>query len=152
MLVDTFLDPTEQQARVDHASQTHTHSQSRQRKLRLLEGECRSDTRHPEKIEGERQQHKTLLKALEMRGFDARLLMLTCVVGGTIYKRTQDYSKDVGISPVEMKKLLRDIRLHSVEYTSKMLPFKDPSLMQKLSDIKLTSRPDSPSCSCTQRQ
>ena len=67
-------------------------------------------------IEEKRQQHKTLLKALEMQGFDVRLLILTFGVGGTIYKRTQDYLEDVGIGPVEMKKLLKDIHLHSVEY------------------------------------
>ena len=51
-----------------------------------------------------------------MQGFDVRLLILTFGVGGIIYKRTQDYLEDVGIGPVEMKKLLKDIHLHSVEY------------------------------------
>ena len=103
-------------AQVDHSGQAQTHSQSRQRKVWLLEGGYTSDTRHLDKIEEKRQQHKTLLKALEMQGCSARLLILTFGVGGTIYKRTQDHLEDVGIGPVEMKKLLKDIHLHSVEY------------------------------------
>ena len=67
-------------------------------------------------MEEKRQQHKILLQALEMQGFSARLLILTCGVGGTFYKRTQDYLQDVGMGPVEMKKLLKDIHLHYVEY------------------------------------
>ena len=51
-----------------------------------------------------------------MQGYSARLLILTFGVGGTIYKRIQDYLEDTGVGPVEMKKLLKDIHLHSVEY------------------------------------
>ena len=51
-----------------------------------------------------------------MQGFDVRLLILTFGVGGMIYKRTQDYLEEVGIGNVEMKRLLKDIHLHSVEY------------------------------------
>ena len=51
-----------------------------------------------------------------MQDFDVQLLILTFGVGGSIYKRTQDYLKDVGIALVEKKKLLKDIHLHSVEY------------------------------------
>ena len=115
VLTDTFSDPTVQAARVDQSGQAQTHSQSRRRKVWLVQGGYTSDTRHLEKIEEKRQQHKTLLKALEMQGFDVRLLILTTGVGGTIYKRTQDCLEDVGIGPVEMKKLLKDIHLHSVE-------------------------------------
>ena len=115
LLTNAFSDPTVQTARVDQSGQAQTYSQSRRRKVWLLEGGYTSDTRHLEKIEEKRQQHKTLLKALEMQGFDVRLLILTFSVGGTIYKRTQDYLEDVGIGPVEMKSLLKDINLHSVE-------------------------------------
>ena len=115
MLTDTLLDPTVQAARVGQSGQAQTHSQGRRRKVWLLEGGYTSDTRHLAKIEEKRQQHKTLLKALEMQGFDARLLILTVGVGGTICKRTQDYLKEVGIGTVETKKLLKDIHLHSVE-------------------------------------
>ena len=85
---------------------------------------------------------ETLLKASEMQGFDARLLILTLGVGGTICKTTQDYQEDFG-----MKKLLLDIHLHSVEYL--LVSKEDTSLTQKLSDIDLTGRPNFPSCSCT---
>ena len=115
LLTDTILDSTVQGARVDYSGQAQTHSQSRQLKVWLLEGGYTSDTRLPEKIEEKRQQHKILLQALEMQGFSARLLILTCGVGGTFYKRTQDYLEHVGTGSVEMKKLLKDIHLHSVE-------------------------------------
>ena len=91
LLTDNISDSTVQAAREDHLGQAPTHSQSRKRKAWLLEGGYTSETRHLEKIEEKRQQHKTLLKALEMQGFDVRLLILTFGVGGTIYKRTQDY-------------------------------------------------------------
>ena len=116
LLTDTISDSTVQAAQIDHSGQAQTHSQSRQRKVWLLKGGYTSDTRHLEKIEEKRQQHKTLLKASEMQGYSAQLLILTFGVGGTISKRTQDHVEDVGIGPVEMKKLLKDIHLHSVEY------------------------------------
>jgi len=82
VLTNTFSDPTVQAARVDQSGQAH--SQSRRRKVWLLEGGYTSGTRHLEKIEEKRQQHKKLLKALEIQGFDVRLLILTIGVGGTI--------------------------------------------------------------------
>ena len=116
LLPDTISDSTVQAARVDHSGQAQIHSQSRQRKVWLLEGGYTPDTRHQEKIEEKRQQHKTLLNALEIQGYRTQLLILTFGVGGTIYKRTQDYLEDTGVGPVEMKKLLKDIHLQSVEY------------------------------------
>ena len=43
-------------------------------------------------------------------------LILPCRDAHQMYKRTQDYLEDVGIGPVEMEKLLKDIHLHSVDY------------------------------------
>ena len=83
LLTDTISDSTVQAARVDHSGQAQIHSQNRQRKVWLLEGGYTSNTRHLEKIEEKRQQDKTLLKALEMQGYSARLLILTFGVGGT---------------------------------------------------------------------
>ena len=74
----------------NHEHQPSTRSQVRKRKVWLLEGGYTSDTRHLEKVEEKKQQHETLMKALDLQGFDARLLILTFGVGGTIYKRTQD--------------------------------------------------------------
>ena len=85
---DTISDSTVQAAQIHHSGQAQTHSQSRQRKVWLLEGRYKFDTRHLEKIEEKRQQHKTPLKALEMQGYSVRLLILTFGVGGKIYKRT----------------------------------------------------------------
>ena len=59
---------------------------------------------------------KTLMKALDLQGFDVRLLILTLSVGGTIYNQTQDSIDIAGVGPTEMKKLLKDIHLHSVAY------------------------------------
>ena len=56
------------------------------------------------------------MNALEMQGFDARLLNLTFGVEEANCKRTQDYLKDFEISPAEMRKLLWDIYLHSLEH------------------------------------
>ena len=54
----------------------------------------------------------------------------------TIYKRTQDYSENFGIGPVEMKQLLKDIPFAFCENVCRTLSFKDASLTQKLSDIR----------------
>ena len=54
------------------------------------------------------------MKALDLQGFDARLLILTFGVGGTIYKRTLDSLEIAGVGTMEMKTLLKDIHLHSV--------------------------------------
>ena len=83
---------TQQQATQTHRlGQPQTHSQSRQRKIWLLEGGYASDTKHVETIEEKWQQHKTLLKALEMQSFGAQVLISTFGVGGTIYKRQGVY-------------------------------------------------------------
>ena len=85
------------------------------RKIWVIEGGYTSDTRQAEKLEEKREQHKSLLHALEVQGFDTRLAILTFEVGGTLYKPTKDALRDVGITPAEMKKLLKELHLHSIE-------------------------------------
>ena len=75
-----------------------------------------SDTKHLEKVEEKEQQHETLMKALDLQGFAARLLILAFGVGGTIYKRTEDSLDIARVGPLGMKKLLKDIHLHFVTY------------------------------------
>ena len=88
----------------------------RKRIVWLLEGGYTSDTKHLEKIWEKIEQHQTLLEALSLRGFEARLGLLTFGVRGTMHSATRDALHDTGIKPVEMKNLLKDIHLHSVEY------------------------------------
>ena len=88
---------------------------NRMRKIWVIEGGYTSDTRHAEKVQEKMEQHKTLLQALEAQGFDTRLAILTFGVGGTLYKPTKDALHDVGITPTEMKRLLKELHLHSIE-------------------------------------
>ncbi len=88
---------------------------NRMRKIWVIEGGYTSDTRHVEKVQEKMEQHKTLLQALEAQGFDTRLAILTFGVGGTLYKPTKDALHDVGITPTEMKRLLKELHLHSIE-------------------------------------
>ena len=57
---------------------------------------------------------------MELQGFDVRLLILTFGVGGTILRENPKLfsyrTRLFGIGNVEMKRLLKDIHLHSVEY------------------------------------
>ena len=87
----------------------------RQRIVWVLEGGYTSDTRYLQKVSEKQDQHKLLMQALKLRGFDVRLGILAFGVGGTIFKTTRDALKDVGIEPNPLKKLLRDINTHSVQ-------------------------------------
>ena len=116
VLTGNFCDstmPRQPMPQGNHAQQPST-PQIRKRRVWLLEGGYTSDTKHLEKVEEKKRQHETLMKALNLQGFDARLLILTFGVGGTIYKRTQDSLEITGVGTMEMKTLLKDIHLHSV--------------------------------------
>ena len=115
-LLTPASDPSLQMGRQPHPRQLPAHPNHRKRKIWLLEGGGTSDTRHFEKVIEKQRQLETLLKALDLRGFDTRLGVLTFGVGGSIYKGTQAILSDVGIIPAELKKVLKDIQLHSVEY------------------------------------
>ncbi len=97
------------------ASQPLPQTSNRVRKIWVIEGGYTSDTRHAEKVQEKKEQHRTLLQALEVQGFDTKLAILTLGVGGTLYKPTKDALRDVGITPAEMKTLLKDLHLHSIE-------------------------------------
>ena len=87
------------------------------------------------------------MKVLDLQGFDARLLILTFGVGGTNYKRTQDSLEIAGFKTMKMKKLLKDIHLHSVACLHTIV-IQRVALTQKLSGTKLPDHPSLLSCSC----
>ncbi len=88
---------------------------NRMRKIWVIEGGYTSNTRHAEKVQQKMEQHKTLLLALKVQGFDKRLAILNFVVGGTLYKPTKDALHDIRITPTEMKRLLQEFHLHTIE-------------------------------------
>ncbi len=85
-------------------------------KIWVIEGPHTLDTRHAEKIQQEREQHQTLLQAEKVQGFDTRPEIFTFGVGGKLYKPTKDTLRDVRVTPTRLKKLLKEIHLHSIEY------------------------------------
>ena len=53
-----------------------------------------------------------MMKAVGVKGFDAKLMVFAFGVGGSIYKQTLKDLKQVGVSAAARTKILRD--LHSV--------------------------------------
>ena len=80
-----------------------------------MTGGYTSDTRYEEKFREKQTQHRTLIEALERKGFEVRPRIVTLGVSGTIYKTTQNSLMDVGIETEPMKKLLRALHQHAVE-------------------------------------
>ncbi len=52
---------------------------------------------------------------MQMRGFDAKLMILTYGVGGIIYKQTSENMQILGMSSTPITMTLRAIHLHSVQ-------------------------------------
>ena len=71
-----------------------------------------------EKIQKKREQHKQFMQALTLRGYDARLMVFTFGVGGSIFQQAKDDLKELGVDATTSK---RDIHLHSVEYVTKIV-------------------------------
>ncbi len=67
------------------------------RKTWVIEGGYTPLTRHAEKVQEKMEQHKTLLQASEVQGFDTRLAILTFGVGSTLCRPTKDALHDIGI-------------------------------------------------------
>ena len=80
-----------------------------------------ADTRHQEKIHKKQEQHKHLMKALTLQGYDARLMIFIFGVGGSILQQAKDDLKVLGVDQTAIKKVLRGIQLHSVEYVAKFV-------------------------------
>ena len=98
-----------------HASQPASRTLPRRRIIWLLEGGYTSDTRYEEKYREKQDQHRTLIEALELKGFEVRQRIVALGVSGTIYKTTQSSLKDVGIETEPMKKLLKTLHQHAIE-------------------------------------
>ena len=62
------------------------------RKVWLIEGGYTSDTRHLEN------QHRKLVGALGLRGFDVKPMIFAFGVGGTIYKQSVEDMRQLGVS------------------------------------------------------
>ena len=89
----------------------------------MLEGGCTADTRHQlqEKIQKKRQQYKQLMQALTLREYDARLMVFTFGVGGSIFQRAKDDPKELEVDFTTSKRVLSDIQFHSVEHVAKIV-------------------------------
>ena len=83
----------------------------RRRKIWVLEGGYTADTRHFDKVEEKQSQHAQLMHALQIRGFDAKLMVLTFGVGATIY---QQAAEDVHVLGVKMS----SVKKNTVSHTS----------------------------------
>ena len=87
------------------------------RKVWLIEGGYTSDTRHLEKLAEKQNQHRKLVGALELRGFDVKPMILSKFafgVGGTIYKQSVGDMRQLGVSTTAITKTLKRVHLHSV--------------------------------------
>ena len=87
----------------------------RPRKVWVLDGGYTSDTRHLEKIQDKETQHSKLMHALQMRGYDAKLMIFTFGVGDSIYQQAHKDMQELGATATTAKATLRAIHLHSIE-------------------------------------
>ena len=62
-----------------------------------------SDTRHLEKLAEKQNQHRKLVGALELRGFDVKPMIFAFGVGGTIYKQSVEDMRQPGVSTSDHK-------------------------------------------------
>ena len=60
-------------------------------------------------------QHAQLMHALQVRGFDAKLMVLTFGLGGTVYQQAAQDLRLLGVNMTSVKSTLRAIHLHSVQ-------------------------------------
>ena len=65
-------------------------TESRRRKLWVLEGGSTADTRHRDKMREKELRHAQLMHALKVRGYDAKLMVLTFGLGGTVYQQAAE--------------------------------------------------------------
>ena len=84
------------------------------RKVWLIEGGCTSDTRHLQKLAEKQNQHRKLVGALELRGFDVKPMIFAFGVGGTIYKQSVEDMRQLGVSATAITKTLKEVHVHSV--------------------------------------
>ncbi len=61
------------------------------------------------------------MQALQIRGYDAKLMTFTFGVGGSIYQQAHKDMQELGVSVTAAKTTLRAIHLHSVESAVKII-------------------------------
>ncbi len=92
-------------------------TETRHRTVWVLEGGYTADTSPRDKMMEKELQHAQLIHALQVRGFDGKLMVLTFGLGGTMY---QQAAEDLGlcllgVNITSVKNTLRAIHLHAVE-------------------------------------
>ena len=53
------------------------------------------------------------MRALTLRGYDARLMVFTFGVGGSIFQQAKNDLKELEMDMTTSKRVLRDVHLHS---------------------------------------
>ncbi len=88
---------------------------TQRRKVWVLEGGYTADTRHSDKMREKQLQHAQLMHALqlEVRGFDAKLMVWTVGLGGTVYQQAAEDLRLLGVNMTSVRNTLRAIHLHS---------------------------------------
>ncbi len=114
-------------------------TETRRRKVWVLEGGYTADTRHRNKMREKGLQHTQLMHALQVRGFDAKLMVLTFGLGGTVYQQAAEDMRLLGVDMTSMKNMLRAIHLHSVECAVNIITQRRIMDRQKL--LHSTDRP-----------
>ena len=111
----------------------------RSRKIWVLEGGYTSDTRRLEKVREKHLQHERLMKALELRGYQAQLMPFVFGFGGTIFQQTMRDLGDLGVESTACKATLKEIHLQSIEVAAKVIVQRRVMDSQKL--FGSTTRP-----------
>ncbi len=114
-------------------------TETRRRKVWVLEGGYTADTRHRDKMREKESQHAQLMHALQVRGFDAKLMVLTFGLGGTVYQQAAEDLRLLGVNMTSVKNTLRAIHLHSVECAVNIITQRRIMDRQKL--LHSTDRP-----------
>ena len=93
----------------------------RSRKIWILEGVYTSDTRRLEKVREKHLQHEGLMKALELRDYQAQLMAFVFGFGGTIFDQTMTDLGEIGVESTACKATLKEVHLHSIEVPERII-------------------------------
>ena len=86
----------------------------RRRKVWVVEGAYCSDTNVDNKFCQKSQQHKDLLEKLERYGYEIIYNILAFGVGGTLYDKTQEEMRKLGIPQQKMERLNNKLHIHAL--------------------------------------
>ena len=82
---------------MDSQSRANGSTGPQRRKVWLIKGGYTSNTRHLEKLAEKQNQHRKLVGALELRGFDVKPMIFAFGIGGTIYKQSVEDMRQLGL-------------------------------------------------------